>query len=146
MIPKALIGPVMAMARPSRPTAEVAAVRAASEDVSRETGLRSVPLLAAEIARQVVEEMLYDLETEQDDRLIAALNAVKRQLMPSAISTLATCPDIDTAADYVARRVQRVQARSGKYLSPADQQREKSAISAELQSFLAARYSRHLRA
>lgn len=145
MIPRALIGPVMAMARPSRPMAEVAAVQAASDEVRRETGLQSVPLLAAEVARRVIEEMLRDLEADHEDRLIAALNAVKRQLMPSAISTLATCPDIDTAADYVTRRVQRVQARSGRYLSPADQQRERSAISAELQSFLAARYSRHLR-
>jgi hypothetical protein len=146
VIPRALIGPVVAMARPSRPFAEVAAVLSACEAVRRELGPKSIPTLTAEVARRVVDELLHYIEADQGDELIAALNAVKREMLPSAISTLATCPCIDTAADFVDRRVQRLQARSGRYLSVAEQQREKSIIAAELRSLLSARYSRHLRA
>lgn len=142
-LPRALIGPVMAMARPARPAAEIAAVWEAARLVRRETGISSLPALAREIAARVTTAMLADIE--RVDELSIALAAIEQQMLPSPIVTLATCPDIETLDAYVERRVMRLRARSGRYLSLAQQVDEREAVVADMRGGLAARYLRHLR-
>lgn len=142
-LPRALIGPVMAMARPARPEAEITAVRAAAVLIERETGLTSPPIVAREIAARVVAAMLADID--RVDEISIALAAFEQQLLPSPIVTLATCPEIDTLEAYVERRVSHLRSRCGRYLTLAQQCEERNAIVAELGGGLAARYLRHLR-
>lgn len=135
--PRALIGPVLAMARPARPAAEIIAVREAAAMVRLETNLSSIPAVAREIAARVVEAMLADIE--RDDALSIALAAIERQLAPSPLSTLATCPEINTAEGFVERRAARLRARSGRYLTPAQQDAERKAIAADITGGLSRR-------
>ena len=60
MLPRALQFPVMAMARPRRPAAEIAAVCEAAELVQTETSICSAQGLGREIARRVIELLLDD--------------------------------------------------------------------------------------
>lgn len=142
-VPRALIGPVMAVARgPARPPLEARlvqeAVASAPSDAPREP-------LARDLARRVVEELTAFL-AEPDDPLLAALGEVARKAFPSPAVALATDPDVDTLALFVQGRVDALRSRSGHTLSPGQDEAEKRAILANIETRLAGRYLRHLRA
>lgn len=141
--PRALCGPVLGMARPRRPFNEIGAVQEAANLLRRELGPISAKAISRIVASRVVQLMLDDIE--QSDPLVAALTAIEQRYSPSPFLTLATCPEIDTAAQFVSRRVGRLQARSGRYLTPAGQTREREEIADETRMHLAERYARHLR-
>jgi hypothetical protein len=140
-LPRALIGSPRCMARPARPAAEIAAVRAAAEIVSAEMGLTAAQPLAREIARRVVVELRAEIDGLTDDPLIAALQRVQR----SPFVDLATCPEIDTISLFVERRAERLHSRAGRYLTAGEQQRERRGIEREVTKALTERYSRHIR-
>ena len=142
-LPRALIGPVMAMARPARPAAEIEAVREAAALIEQEIGRMSYPSIACEIAARVVSAMLSDLD--RSDPLAIALAAIEQQLLPSPIRTLAICPEINTLEMYLEHRVALLRSRAGRYLGSAEQRSEREAISAEMRKLLTGRYLRHLR-
>jgi hypothetical protein len=131
------------MARPRRPEVERQAVLAAADVVRRETGMISAKAVSREIAARVVRALETELEA---DPLELALIAIERDLIGSPFQRLASCPNIDTISDLVERRVNRLRARSGRYLSPAEQTAERHIIADELTTVLAGRYDRHLRA
>ena len=140
--PRALVGPVMCMARPRRPEAEARAVREAAEIVRAETGLTSAKAISREIAARVVPALMSELE---GDPLELALAAIERDLIGSPFQRLASCPEIDTASLFVEMRVERVRARCGRYLTEAEQDTERRALLGQLRLTLAARYDRHVR-
>lgn len=141
--PRALVGPIRCMARPARPRSEACAVREAAQIVRAETGLTSAKALSREIAARVVSELLNELE---GDPLDLAFAAIERDLLRSPFQRLASCPEIDTAAEFVERRVERLRARSGRRLSDAEDDSERRAIADELMRLLSGRYDRQLRA
>lgn len=142
-LPRALVGSVQCMARPRRPVAEAQVVRRAAAMVVGERGLKSAKSIAAYIAERVVAE----LDRERDaDPLELTFAAVERALHPPCpIHTLASCPEINTAADFLRIRVRKLQDRSGRYLAGPGQAKEGSAVQAELRSLLASRYGRVIR-
>jgi hypothetical protein len=99
------------------------------------------PLIAAELARLVVAELLLEIDGVNDDPLVAAL----RRVSSSPVQTLATCPEIDTMSEIVERRIAALRSRSGAYLSAAQQVAEKRSICASIERTLTRRYLRHLR-
>ncbi|QNP46065.1 hypothetical protein H9L14_01975 [Sphingomonas sediminicola] len=131
------------MARPRRPDAEAHAVREAAKIVRAETGLTSAKGIGGEIAARVVPAVMREIE---GDALELALAAIERDLIGSPFQRLASCPEIDTASLFVERQVERLRARSGRYLSPTEQLVERQTIAAEVTDVLAARYDRQLRA
>ncbi|WP_298018250.1 hypothetical protein [uncultured Parasphingopyxis sp.] len=136
----------MAMARPARPAAELVALREAAVIVEMETDKSKAHALGTEIARRVVEELRRDLASDPDDRLSAALTELERNVAPSPFVTLATCPEIDVHGDYMKMRRERLEARSGQYLSPEGQCVELAAILDRIERRLSQRYIRQLRA
>lgn len=140
--PRALCGPVLGMARPRRPLAEIGAVREAASIVQGEGQVASAKAVSRQIAQRVIKLMLADLE--EDDPLAISLAALEERFAPTPFRTLATSPDIDTVSDFVAMRVQRLRARSGRYLLPPAQARERDQVVAEMIYLLATRYARHL--
>lgn len=142
-LPRALIGPITAMARPARPATEITAVHEAAALIRREGGLASPPNVARMIAGRVVEAMLTDIAC--DDPLALAMAAIEQQLLPSPFVTLATCPEINTLEAYVERRAGRLRSRSARDLSPIQQDAERESVAAEVQEVLTGRYLRHLR-
>jgi len=144
-LPRALCGPVSAMARPARPPAEIAAVKAAAAIVRADTGATSNPAIAREIAARVVTALIADLERDPNDELAAAMAAVEQRLLPSPFVKLATCPDIDTASEYVKRRVARYEARATRYIAEKQDRAENAAIADQLMEAIARRYLEHLR-
>lgn len=142
-LPRALCGPVWAMGRPRPPTAEIVAVRQAAALVRQSGGPMTPPQVAREIAARVVAAMLADLE--RTEPLQIALAALEQRVAPSPITTLATCPEIDSASEFVERRVEGVRSRHGRYLRPDEQKAERGAIAREVRSLLKLRYLRHLR-
>lgn len=134
---RGIVGPVFAMARPARPAAEAEAVRRAAELVRLETGLRAVQPVAREIAKRVVEQMLVDLHLDEFAALLAA-----RTAPACPFRLLATCPEVATLDAFVGRRVTRMEARGGRYLSPGEQAVEQREISYEIERQLASRYAR----
>lgn len=141
-LPRALRGPVRCMARPARPNAEAKMVREAGETVRTETGLRSARAVSREIARRVGVELL---RRHESDELDAAMAALEHQIVGSPFQRLASDPDINTEAEFVARRVARFAARSARHLSPEADASERRAIMAEIEPILAARYDWQLR-
>src|SRR5690349_11452795 len=71
--PRALSGPVMNMARPSRPRSEAALVRDAAATIKAETGLRSARAISREIARRVTSTMMDEV---QADELVAIIVSI----------------------------------------------------------------------
>lgn len=138
--PRALSGPVMNMARTPRPPAEAVLVREAATIVLREMGLASARAQSREIARRVALELLRQQEA---DPLDLVFGAVETKRCP--FQRLASDPDIDTAAAFTDRRVERLRSRAGRYLSPAADAAERRAIVAEVEHLLAARYDWQLR-
>jgi hypothetical protein len=140
-LPRALIGSVRCMARPARPEREVAAVREAAAVIRGEMQRAAPPAVAQEIATRVVAELLVEVDGLVDDPFLAALQNARR----SPFVTLATCPEIDTLSEFVERRVERLRARAGSYLAPAQQADERKAIAEDVEQTLSRRYLRHLR-
>lgn len=143
--PRALLGPIRAMARPARPAAELIAVREAASVLAHHDGGRNAERLANEIAERVVAELMSRLDQAASDPFVTALASLEQRYAPSPFITLATCPEIDTISLFVERRVRRMRDRAGRYLSPAEQRAERGSISSELVQGLARRYCRHLR-
>ena len=111
MIPRALIGPVMAVARgPARPPIEARLVREAVDAVAPRSALREP--LARDLARRVVEELAAFL-SEPDDPLLGIMGEMRRAVFSSPIVALATDPDIDTLALFIDARVQALRDRCG---------------------------------
>jgi hypothetical protein len=131
------------MARPSRPLEEAAAVREAAAAILTEMPSASWPTVARKIARKVAEATVSDID--HDDPLSVALAALEQRLLPSPITTLATSEEIDTVAMFTERRVSRLRARSGKYLTPREQTVERAGIISEITEVLTRRYLRHIR-
>lgn len=143
MIPRALIGPVMAVARgPARPPLEARLVREAVDAVAPRSAPREP--LARDLARRVVEELVSFL-AEPDDPLLTALGEMNRKVFPSAAVVLATDPDIDTLAVFIEARVDALRARSGRNLDATQDRAEVRGILATLEGRLSRRYLRHLR-
>lgn len=140
--PRSLFGPVMCMARPRRPEAEVRLVRKAACVVRSEMHLNSAKAIGREVARRVVKELAKELE---GDPLDLALAAIGRDLLGCPFQRLATCPDINTIAEFVERRIRRIEDRQGRYLSTCRQAEERATILAEVEDLLTGRYDRHLR-
>lgn len=141
-VPRALIGPVMAVARgPTRPPLEARLVRQAVASAPPHAPREP---LARDLARKVVEELAAFL-SEPDDPLLAALGEMGRRALPSAVTALATDPDIDTLTLFIDARVESLRNRSGRGLSPADDAAERRSIMADVERRLARRYLRHLR-
>jgi hypothetical protein len=144
MLPRALIGPVMAVARgPARPPLEARLVRQAVDAVAPRSAPREP--LARDLARRVVEELVAFL-SEPDDPLLAALGEVSRKAFPSPITALAVDSEVDTLALFIDLRVEALRSRSGRGLSPNADAAERRAILAQVERRLARRYLRHLRA
>ena len=143
MIPRALCGRVKAMARPSRPAKEERAVRAAAAEAGLEMPSASAASIAREIARRVTEATIADIEHR--DELSIALAELKQRLLPTPITTLATCPEIDTATIYLERRVSRLRARLGRYQRLEEDSAERRDITREMQDLLFRRYATFLR-
>jgi hypothetical protein len=142
MIPRGIVGPIMAMARPARPVAEAAAVKAAAKALGRH---RSVNAVSRDIARQVVADLMRYLDLDLADPMIAALAELEAHAEPSPITRLARCPEIDTAAQILDRRASLYRARGCRQLSALDRAAETRAIAALVEQHLSARYARHLR-
>lgn len=143
MIPRALIGPVMAMARgPARPPLEARLVREAVDAVAPRSAPREP--LARDLARRVVEELATFL-AEPDDPLLAALGEVARKAFPSPVVALATDPDVDTLSLFIEARVEALRNRCGRGLPPGEDAAERRAIMADVEGRLAGRYLRQLR-
>ena len=141
-MPKALVGPVLAMGRgPTRPPIEAFLVREAVADAP--PGAPREPL-ARELAQRVVEELSAYL-AEGEDPLLAALGDARRKVCPSPVATLATDPNVDTVALFVGERMDRLSARCGRGLSPVADQTECREILSGIAVKLTGRYLRHLR-
>ena len=133
------------MARPARPAAEIAAVREAAAVVQGETGLVSPPAAAREVARRAVAALLAEIARDPEDPFLGALAAMAQRFAPSPFDTLAVCPEIDLATEFVEYRIERLRARSGRDQSKAQSQIEQNAIAKILEKKLTDRYLRHLR-
>jgi hypothetical protein len=129
------------MAREPRPKTEVCAVREAAASIRAQFSSATSPAIAAELARMVVAELRLEIEGVNDDPLVAVLQRATK----SPVQTLATCPEINTIAMFVERRIAALRDRSGAYLSPAQQEHEKRTICASIERTLTRRYLRHLR-
>lgn len=139
--PRALFGPIMCMARPRRPQAECDLVRQAAAVIHGQRPDMSCSSVAQEVAVRVVAELLTEIDGLTADPLVSAL----RQVDPSPVTALATCPEIDTLSEFVDRRVAKVRDRSGAYLSAAQQNQEKQDICRSIEQTLSRRYLKHLR-
>ena len=139
MIPRALRSPVMAMARPRRPAAEVRAVCAAAAAIRAETGMTSARALGREIAERVTAAMLDDAKNDP------------AAIFPSfagddPIAVLAFGHDIGAVAELAERFRDRTLAAFGTFIPPIFQQEvQRRDAARELRATLAERYTRHLR-
>ena len=142
MVPRALIGPVLAMARgPTRPPIEALLVRQAVSNAL--PGTPREPL-ARDLARRVVEELTAYL-AEGDDPLLAAIGDARRKVCPSPAIDLAVSAEIDTLSTFIDLRVERLRARCGRGLTGEADAAERRAIMIEVEAKLTGRYLRHLR-
>ena len=139
-VPRALVGSVRAMARPARPSSELVAVREAAMAVTQDTGAIAAHPLARQIASRVVREFMRELDGAADDPFLRKL----REASQCPFAVLATDPHIDTHRMFVDRRLARMIARGGRYLTGAEQKAEQAAIGEEIEKVLAGRYLRHL--
>lgn len=137
-LPRAISGPVMCMARPSRPPLEAELVRRAAAIVQQETGLTSARAQSGEIARRVGAELLKQQDADPLDILFVAIDG-------NPFERLAADPTIGIVATFTERRIERVRSRHGRYLPPLGDAAERRAIVAEMLSKLAARYDWQLR-
>ena len=140
--PRALSGPVMNMARPRRPAAEVHFVHEGAAILRAQTGLTSAKAQSREIARRVSAALLIQVEM---DPLDLAFAAIEGNGAGCPFQQLAADPEIDTVAEFTDRRVERLRSRAGRYLPPAADAAERRAIIAEIEAVLANRYDHQLR-
>ena len=131
----------MNMARPRRPQAEAILVREAAAIVRAETDASSAKAQSRQIAARVTAELMKELD---GDPLDLALAAIERDVIGSPFQQLASCPEIDTASLFVERRVERLRARSGRYLCSQEEQVERTLILREIERTLASRYARFI--
>lgn len=129
------------MARPRRPAAEVEAVCRAASLLMREIGSSPTQVIAREMARRVIAELIADVSGQNDDPLAAALMRFHR----SPFTELATCAEIDTLSSFLDERIKRVRSRGGRYLNANEQLAERRDIESILERRLSQRYARHLR-
>ena len=144
MIPRALRSRPRAMARPARPLAEVAAVRAAAELVRAETGLTTADPVASIIAARVAKAAQAYLDEDMDP-FLAALGEARRAIECCPIDALATDPAFDTVSLFVSARVQRLQARNGRALFTHMDEIECREVWKQVQATLWRRYLKALR-
>lgn len=144
-LPRALCGPVRAMARPARPPAEIAAVKAAAAIVRAETGQTAAEPVARMVASQVADACMKHIKNGANEPFAEALSALGRQMFSTPICVLATCPDIDTLSIFVDERMALLEARNGRAIDVAEERREVSLASKELKRRLAGRYVRLIR-
>lgn len=136
--PRALRSPVMAMARPRRPVAEIAAVQEAAAAIREETGIASAQGLGREIARRVIDLLLDDTRNDP-----AALFAAPTM---DPINTLAFGEGFGAIDELAPMFWERVQASYGLGTIPEFQQRTLRKASAScLAITLGERYSRQIR-
>ena len=128
--------------RPRRPALEARLVREAVADVDPSAPREP---LARSLAARVVRELGAFID-EPTDPTINALGELLRAACPTPVRALATDPDVDTLALFIRRRIERLEARFGRSLSPADDLKERRSILKGLESVLTRRYLRHLRA
>ncbi len=132
--PRGVAGPVLQMARPRRPVAERDAVRAAA------TGRGTAAQRALHLARAVAKRTLAEIDRDPEEHIFRLL----RDLEPSPLDVLATSPEIDTAALFVAERVRRLRDRAGRRLSDGELDIEDTEIIAAVTRKLTDRYRKHL--
>lgn len=138
-LPRALVGPVMGMARPARPDGEVRAVHAAASRIQSETGLTSARALGREIAERVTAALLEDA---QNDPAAILPGLVSRD----PIAMLAFAPGIAAVDELAERFRDRMLAAFGSFIPPAFQhEAQRRAAANTLCRTLAERYARHLR-
>lgn len=137
-VPRALRFPVMAMARPSRPLAEVQAVHAAADLLRAETGIGSAHGLGRMIAGRVIDLLLDDTR-----------NDLAASLLPLAgdpVAALAFGEGFGAVDDLASRYWDRVMATFGIQIAPEFQQAAlRRAAARDMIPTLAERYARQLR-
>ncbi|OHT22186.1 hypothetical protein [Edaphosphingomonas haloaromaticamans] len=133
-LPRGLIGPIYAMARPRRPGAERETVIAAAGTNG------SASNRARQLARAVAAAALADIDRDPAEHVIRLL----RDLAPTPLDTLAISAEIDTAGLVIAERVRRLRARGGRRLSDREALSEDSEVIAAVASILSERYRRYL--
>lgn len=136
--PRALHSPIMAMARPRRPVAEIAAVHEAAAAIREETGIASAQGLGREIARRVIDLLLDD--TGNDPSLLL------HDTMPDPIDKLAFKEGFAAVDELAVRYRDQMLANFGVSIAPEFQQiiNRRQAARA-LQTMLTERYAKHLR-
>lgn len=125
---------VYAMARPRRPMGEAALVRAAA-DASGSALER-----ARRVATLVTAAAMQDVDREPEAEIIGLLLT----LNPNPILSLATDPEIDTAALIRDERAHRTACRGGRRLREREWPSEDRAVAQVVADKLAERYRRHL--
>ena len=136
--PRALRSPVMAMARPRRPVAEIAAVQEAAAAIREETGIASAQGLGREIARRVIDLLMDD--TRNDPSALFGATAM------DPINTLAFGEGFGAVDGLATRFRDRMLANFGASIVIEFQQRiQQRAAAHDLGETLAERYCRHIR-
>lgn len=138
-----MISRVFAMARPGRPAVERATVIAAARQLAPGMSARRAAEL---IARRVAAAVVRDIETADSDNLILQLDQLASILTPGPVTTLATCPDIDSAALVRRHRLAAFEARGCRHLRETEWAAERAGLIQALTATLTQRYARHLRA
>ena len=115
-MPRALRGPVMAMARPRRPASEARAVREAADMVRADTGLTSAKALGREVAARVTAALLDDA---QHDPGAASLSGLANS---DPIATLAFTQDDAAVDEFAASFRDRMLTLFGTFIPPIFQQ------------------------
>lgn len=138
-VPRALRSPVIAMARPRRPLAEIAAVRQAAETIRADTRVTSAQALGREITRRVINLLLDD----QCNDPAAALTGIAAR---DPIATLAFAEGFAAADELAPMFWDRIESSFGVSIAAEFQQRKirKDAAFA-LRKVLTERYARQLR-
>lgn len=137
---RGIVGPVFAMARPARPSAEVDAVYRAFRLVQREGCRQSVRSIARHIAKRVVEIMFLDLMSTDSDPFAAAVREARHALSLDPFYVLAKDPVINTVDDLIRIRISRVRADQGRLIVSV--QEDTKELSRQLRTLLAGRYAR----
>lgn len=138
-LPRALRGPILAMARPSRPAAEVQAVREAAAAIRAETRMTSARALGREIAERVTAAMLDDAQNDP----AAILPGLAGR---DPIAKLAFAQGVGAVDELAERFRDRMLAAFGTFIPPIFQQEvQRRDAARELRATLAERYTRQLR-
>lgn len=138
-LPRALRGPVMAMARPRRPACEAQAVQQAAAEIHASTGLSSARALGREIAARVTAAMLDDARSDPAAILPGLATG-------DPVAALGFAPGIGAVDELAERFRDRMMANFGISITPPFQQEvQRREAACDLRATLAERYTRHLR-